>query len=159
MRPLLLLVVAAPIAACSASETVTVVKTETQTVTVTRTVTKRPKTPPPRVVAPPTRPRVFVPSTRSPAYKPGTIRVGASSAITEIRWTTYGGQTAVGKGILPSNDCVPSCAEGTIAPIPVTVRLTSRILCRGKLVYGRMAIERPDFEHSTFDTVSDDTSC
>jgi hypothetical protein len=159
MRPLLLLLMTAGIAACSGSETVTVARTETRTVTVTRTVTKQPKPPAPRIAAPPARTRVFVPSHDSLVYKPDAIGVGASSAITEIRWTTYGGQTAVGKGIFPSNDCVPSCAEGTITPIPVTVRLTSRILCRGKLVYGRMAIEGAGFEDSTFDTVSDDTSC
>lgn len=158
MRPLLLLLMTAGIAACSGSETVTVAKTETRTVTVTRTVTKQPKPPPPRIVVP-ARPRVFVPSHNALVYEPDTIGVGASSAITEIRWTTYGGLTAVGKGIIPSNDCVPSCAEGTITPTPITVRLTSRILCRGKLVYGRMAIQGAGLEDSTFDTVSDDTSC
>jgi hypothetical protein len=99
-----------------------------------------------------------VPSHHSLLYKPDTIGLGVSSAVTKIRWTAYGGQTAVGKGIFPSNDCDPSCAGGTITPIPVTVRLTRRSLCRGELVYDLIALEGRGFD-GTFDVISDDTNC
>jgi len=140
----------APASACG-RETET--RTETRTVTTTQieTVTQQAPTPPPP-------PRVFVPQHGSLIYKPDLIGQGVSNAIEDIRWTSYGGATAVGKGIFPSNDCTPSCADGTITRLPITVRLRDRILCRGALMYARIALEGRGFDN-TYDAISDDSDC
>jgi hypothetical protein len=70
--------------------------------------------------------RVFVPQDGLLVYKPDTISLGASAAIEQISWLKYGGKTAVGAGVFPSNDCKPNCAGGTITPKRVTVRLNRR---------------------------------
>lgn len=71
------------------------------------------------------------------------IGLGASNAIDSIRWTSYGGNVAIGHGRFPSNDCNSGCAGGTITYLPATVKLRYRSLCRGKLVYQQMAITVP----------------
>jgi hypothetical protein len=152
LRVSLAVLVMALAAACG-TERVTQTETETVTTTqfetVTVTVTQQAAPPPPRV---------FVPQHNSLMYKPDVIGLGVSNAIEDIRWASYGGATAVGRGIFPSNDCTPSCAEGTITRLPVTVKLRGRSLCRGELVYDLIALEGRGFDN-TYDVISDDTNC
>lgn len=126
------------------TRTVQVTSTNVRTVTITK-----PVTPPPRV---------FVPAHGHLEYMPDLIGLGASSAIEQIRWKTYGGPIAVGVGIFPRNDCVPSCAGGHITPVKVTVKLRRRILCRGVLAYDLWAIQGPGLD-GTFDVISDGGTC
>jgi hypothetical protein len=119
------------------TETVSVTTTETETETVTETVTK--------LVNPPAL--VFVPQPGGRLlYKPDTLAAGAHAGPYNIRWKSYGGPTAVGSGTFASNDCDPSCAEGSDTLIKVTVKLTGRIPCRGLLAYSLMAIEGRGFD-------------
>jgi hypothetical protein len=124
--------------AAGCGSTTTVTKTKIVTTTVTTTVTKQ-ATPPP--------PRVFVSEDGTLVYKPDTISLGASSAIIEIRWLSYGGTTALGKGVFPADDCKPNCAEGMITRKPVTVRLNRRVLCQGELAYELWAIRGGGFDN------------
>jgi hypothetical protein len=124
-------------AGCGVTATTdTVTRTETVTVTRTETVAK--------VVSPPLM--VFVPQPGGLEYKPDSLAAGVHAGPYNIRWKSYGGPTAIGTGIFPSNDCDPSCAEGTITRINITVRLTRRIACRGLLAYSMMAIEGRGFD-------------
>jgi hypothetical protein len=124
-------------AGCGGTTTTdTLTRTETVTVTRTETVAK--------VESPPLM--VFVPQPGGLEYKPDSLAAGVHPGPFNIRWKSYGGPTAIGTGIFPSNDCDPSCAEGTITRINITVRLTRRIACRGLLAYSMMAIEGRGFD-------------
>jgi hypothetical protein len=133
------------------SETVTVTRQET--VTRTETVTKTTSAPPALIVVP-------LPDHRI-AYAPDSIPLGASNAITQIRWKRYGGRVAVGKGVFPSNDCTPSCAEGKVTPIKVTVRLAGVTPCPGGglLMYRKMEIEGPGFDPGFDEIPLEDSPC
>jgi hypothetical protein len=145
--PVLLVLVLFAAGCDGTTETVNVTTTETITETVTKTV------------APPAR--VFVPALEDRlVYMPDSIASGASAAIYDIHWKSYGGPTAIGSAIFPSNDCTPSCAEGTITRDKVTVKLSQRILCRGVLVYELLALEGPGYsrgfdQNSNFDPSTD----
>jgi hypothetical protein len=108
------------VAGCGATTTETVTRTETITVTRTETVAK--------AVTPPVM--VFVPQPVGLEYMPDSLAAGAHA----------------GPYIFPSNDCDPSCAEGTITRVNITVRLTRRIACRGLLAYSMMAIQGRGFD-------------
>jgi hypothetical protein len=106
-----------------------VVQERTQTNTVTETV----KQPEPRVAA---EPMIYVDTPAGLLYKPPSISYyGGHQFIAHIRWTTYGGALALGKGDYSLDDCDPSCAEGHYTYTPVTVRLTDRKACRGVTAY------------------------
>lgn len=50
--------------------------------------------------------------------------------LTEMRWTGWGGKVASGSGLTQRNDCVPSCAEGTVAEYPVEAELSRIRRCK-----------------------------
>jgi hypothetical protein len=149
LRLALLLVVALVALGCgtrTVSQTVTETTTHARTVTVTKRVTPQP--------------RVFVPAHGQLEYMPDLMGLGASSAIEDIHWKTYGGPTALGVGVWPKNDCVPGCAGGHITRVKVTVRLTRRILCRGVLAYQLWAFDgSPWALDGGFDVISDGDTC
>lgn len=147
------LLLASVLAACGGGETVTVTKTATETVTTTEVETKTVT----REAAPTLR--VFVPQPGRLVYKPESIGLGVHTVIEKIRWSNYGDTTAVGKGVFLSNDCDPSCADGTITPIDVTVRLKGLMLCRGELAYELIAIEGRGFDGTYSDAISASTDC
>lgn len=145
--PVLVVALATACGGTSVTETTTVTVTTTRIETVT--VTEQSKPPPPRV---------FVPQHGSLMYKPDVIGLGVTSAIEDIRWSSYGGPVAIGHGIRPSNDCTPNCSDGQITRFPVTVTLRRRSLCRGELVYDLIALKGRGFDN-TLDVISDDTPC
>jgi hypothetical protein len=131
-------------AGCGGTATKTLTRTETVTETVTRTETVV------KFRAP--APMVFVPQGDELAYKPDSLIMGAHPGPYNIRWKSYGGPTAVGRGLFASNDCTPSCAEGTQTVHKITVKLTELIACRGGLpAYTFAAIEAPGFDDEPYD--------
>jgi hypothetical protein len=115
-------------------ETHTITVTLTPTTTTTTTVVKQ---------ARPT-PLVFVGDVSGDlGYEPDVIGLGASSLIDHINWSGYGRALAIGHGTFSKNDCRPSCAGGKITPVPATVKLRYRALCREKITYMQMAISAP----------------
>jgi hypothetical protein len=58
-----------------------------------------------------------------------------SDFIGKIRWLTYGGATAKGKGLFEHDTCNPDCATGGYIYTPITVELTTRALCKGVVAY------------------------
>jgi hypothetical protein len=139
------------LSACATSTATTVTQTKTVTTASiqTTTVTRQAKPP---------APRVFVPQDGLLIYKPDTIALGASAAIEQIRWLSYGGATAVGAGVFPANDCKPNCAGGTITRKRVTVRLNRRILCRSVVAYQLIAIQGGNFDN-TYDVIDTQQRC
>jgi hypothetical protein len=61
--------------------------------------------------------------------RPRLIPIGASQIVYSLRWRSWGGRVARGRGLFPANDCVPDCASGQITNRPVTVRLGQPRLC------------------------------
>jgi hypothetical protein len=74
------------------------------------------------------------------AYKPSTLAFGAHEQITDMSWSTWAKKLAIGTGMYQVNDCLPSCAEGTITPTPATVYLTGRVRCGKHYVYKRLKV-------------------
>ena len=70
--------------------------------------------------------------------KPTLIGVGASNEIKNIRWRTYGGDIAVGRGIESNPACIASCPQGQPVWLPTTVRLRAVVLCQGVATYSEM---------------------
>lgn len=69
------------------------------------------------------------------SYKPSEIAIGASNALTQIKWRSYGGRQATGRGLISENSCDPSCAEGQVTFRSVGFRLTRVIACDGVAAY------------------------
>jgi hypothetical protein len=78
--------------------------------------------------------------------------MGVHAGPYNIRWKSYGGPTAVGRGLFASNDCTPSCAEGIQTVHKIAVKLTELIACRGGLpAYTFAAVEGPGFDGEPYD--------
>lgn len=65
-------------------------------------------------------------------YRPGTLQFGSRSVLVGLRWSTWNGPRAQGRGSVSYNDCVPSCAEGRPKNYAVQVTLTARSTCGTK---------------------------
>jgi hypothetical protein len=73
-------------------------------------------------------------------YKPSTLGFGAHELITSISWSKWGKKLAIGHGTYQVNDCIPSCAEGTITPTPAAIYLTGRTTCGGHFIFKRLKV-------------------
>jgi hypothetical protein len=57
-----------------------------------------------------------------------------------MSWSSFGGETASGKGTFVSNTCEPNCAEGKNVSYPVTVEATGHKKCKkGGTVYAKLS--------------------
>ena len=73
-------------------------------------------------------------------YKPASFAFGAHELITGMAWSSWGKRVARGEGTYRVNDCVPSCADGTITPTPASVVLTGRQKCGKRFVFRRVKV-------------------
>lgn len=73
-----------------------------------------------------------------PAVRPRTLPFGMRSAIVGIRWSRWGGSTAVGRGQVEFNTCEPDCARGQARYFPVRVVLERVRDCGSRWKYTRM---------------------
>jgi hypothetical protein len=66
--------------------------------------------------------------------------------IDHLRWSSWGGRVAVGRGVYHFNDCIPACAGGRFHTLGATLRLFTRRACPGRshLYYQRATIIRSD---------------
>jgi hypothetical protein len=71
-------------------------------------------------------------------YRPHTLYFGAHERIHSIRWRSWGGRRARGRGTYPVNDCIPACAFGTLTPYSVRLILKRVRSCNGKPTYLRL---------------------
>jgi hypothetical protein len=70
----------------------------------------------------------------------------AGLRVSRLRWSTWGGRVAVGRGVQMANDCLPSCAGGHFVTTPLTLRLYQRRVCpgRSRLYYLRATFVAPN---------------
>ncbi|MEA2322034.1 MAG: hypothetical protein QOD81_1884 [Solirubrobacteraceae bacterium] len=66
--------------------------------------------------------------------------------VDHLRWSTWAGRVAVGRGIYHYNDCDPFCVSGHFHALSATIRLYTRRACPGRshLYYQRATILRSD---------------
>ena len=59
--------------------------------------------------------------------RPSAIQFSADGGdvVTGIRWSSWGSQTATGRGTAGWDNCVPNCAEGLTRNVPATVTLSA----------------------------------
>ena len=60
-----------------------------------------------------------------------------------VRWSSFGGPTAIARATDRANDCRPSCAGGSWHESAVRIRLSRPIACRGHVVYSSLVISDP----------------
>jgi hypothetical protein len=59
----------------------------------------------------------------------------SSRRMKNITWTSWGGTTATGSGLLGVDNCSPDCAGGTFTWTPTTITLSNRGVCFGYQSY------------------------
>lgn len=65
-----------------------------------------------------------------------------NTALSGLKWSSFGGAIAKGKGTLETNTCTPNCAEGKTVRYAVTVKATKPRTCkRGTRVYNKLALQ------------------
>ena len=71
------------------------------------------------------------------------VTADGSVAYSDLIWTGWGSDRAVGRGRAGVNDCDPSCAGGTTQFEPVTVIASDPGLCNGMKYYFTIRVRRP----------------
>jgi len=73
-------------------------------------------------------------------YRPHSIGISCDRTLSlkGIHWKSYGGRIALGKGTARTQGCTPSCANGPVPLVPVTIRLSKVVTCEGRRLYARM---------------------
>jgi hypothetical protein len=58
---------------------------------------------------------------------PSTIQFSGDGGdvVSDIRWSSWGSQTAVGLGTVGLDNCTPNCAEGSFTYVPATITLSN----------------------------------
>jgi hypothetical protein len=65
-----------------------------------------------------------------------------NTALTGLKWSSFGGSTAKGKGTLATDTCEPNCAEGKTVRYAVTVKATNPRTCKkGLRVYNKLTLQ------------------
>jgi hypothetical protein len=72
--------------------------------------------------------------------RPHAIGVSADGtfALTGIRYSSYGGPTAVATGRAYVRGCTPDCARGKVYRPTASLRLASQVRCHGKTIYSKL---------------------
>jgi len=71
-------------------------------------------------------------------HKPRSVvplQSGSVARVYNIRWDSWGGKTASGRGSAVHNNCKPNCADGKLTRYPVTVKYKRKRSCLGKRAY------------------------
>lgn len=73
----------------------------------------------------------------NPAIRPRVLPFGLRSAVVGTRWSRWGGHTAVGRGQVEFNSCVPNCAQARPQYFPARVVLERPRKCGSRWQYTR----------------------
>jgi hypothetical protein len=73
-------------------------------------------------------------------YKPKQVVLGAGTPIKDVRWLSYGGETARARGMFAVNSCKPTCAAGHITWEPTSFSVSYVGSCKGKRSYRLISI-------------------
>lgn len=76
-------------------------------------------------------------------YRPSTIALSDTVALTNVQWSSFGKQRAVGHGTYYLNACEPTCATAPRDKVTAEIDLSRPVRCRGHLAYMVITIEGP----------------
>jgi len=66
----------------------------------------------------------------------------ANTALSKLRWSSFGGLSAQARGTFEMNTCSPNCAAGKVVSYPVTVKASDPRTCKGGLrVYNKLTLQ------------------
>jgi hypothetical protein len=64
-----------------------------------------------------------------------------NTALSKLRWSSFGGKSASASGTLEMNTCSPNCAEGKVISYPVSVSAGDTRRCKAGLrVYNKLTL-------------------
>ncbi len=65
-----------------------------------------------------------------------------NTALSGLRWSSFGGASASAAGTFEMNTCTPNCAEGKVVRYPVSVKAYDTRSCkRGLKVYNKLTLK------------------
>jgi hypothetical protein len=76
-------------------------------------------------------------------YRPSVIAFSDTTALTNVTWSSFGQQRAVGRGTYYLNACEPTCATAPRDKVTAEIDLAQPARCRGYLAYTTITIEGP----------------
>lgn len=79
-----------------------------------------------------------------PAQRPTELDIYNHTELTGINWSSWGGGTAQGTGVLADNTCDPDCAAGHDTKFNATIKLTDVRQVNGKQEYTRYTVTFPE---------------
>jgi hypothetical protein len=66
----------------------------------------------------------------------------ANTVLTGLRWSSFGGVSALATGTLETNTCTPNCANGKLVRYQVAVRADDPRACKAGLrVYNKLSLK------------------
>jgi hypothetical protein len=64
-----------------------------------------------------------------------------NTALSGLRWSSFGGASASASGTLEMNTCEPNCAQGKVVRYPVAVKASEERACKaGVRVYNKLTL-------------------
>ncbi len=64
-----------------------------------------------------------------------------NTVLSGLRWSSFGGASALATGTLETNTCTPNCAGGKVVRYPVAVRANGTRTCKASLrVYDKVTL-------------------
>jgi hypothetical protein len=75
-----------------------------------------------------------------PESKPAEFDIYDHTDLTGINWSSWGGPTAQGAGVLEDDDCTPDCASGHDDTFPAKIVLTDVRTVNGNSEYTRYTV-------------------
>jgi hypothetical protein len=75
-----------------------------------------------------------------PAQRPAEFDIYNHTGLTGLNWSSWGGMTARGSGVLDDVDCTPDCASGHDDKFPATIVLSDVRKVNGQLEYTRFSV-------------------
>ncbi len=61
--------------------------------------------------------------------EPATLAFASNAILLHLRWSNWGGTSAVAHGTVLLRDCHPDCATGPVVPYPGTIKLSRVASC------------------------------
>jgi hypothetical protein len=90
-------------------------------------------------------PAVKITNCNSASSRPKAITLtcgDGNTALTKLRWSSFGGAAAQASGTFAMNTCTPNCAGGKVVRYPVAVKASNIRKCKAGLrVYNKLSLK------------------
>lgn len=82
--------------------------------------------------------------------RPRRLAIAEDAELERLRWSTWGGARAEGRGRLAVLGCNPDCASGVVRTVTARVRLSGPVDCAEGRFYDRAVVEIDGRDPATF---------